>query len=629
VCTNQSKNPPRTRQRVNSEVQGVPDIDKASSSDADYIANPVQSQASPQVEILIDPPLSIKRPLVLLDGQAYAVSILDFQITKKDDADSKGKIYSHKPSKSRVEQQLVIVRGDGGVFADIPDGRFSKLDDLGIQLELPELPHRDKLWSPQGVMKFLVGYRPVPIEVFRKLTEVVDTFIDFDHSLADQETMTEFIALYVLSTWFLDAFNVIGFLWPNGERGSGKTNLLILISELGYLGQLILAGGSYASLRDMADCGATLCFDDAENLSDPKQSDPDKRALLLAGNRRGAYVSLKEPTKNKGWQTRYVNTFCARAFSAIRLPDSVLSSRSIIVPLIRTTDRKRANIDPADYSSWPYEHHELLDDLWALATASLPDLKPWDDWVGQNSKLTGRNLQPWRSVLGVAAWLEAMGVEGLWGRMEELAVSYQSERLNIETSDFTVLVIRAIIRCAKSAISAVSAIEKERTKIILPTMDVVRKAHDIIDEEDADLTKDIVTPRSVGRVMAKLRLPEVPRPGGQGHRRRSITLKELSHIAQSHEIPLPDELQADAMQATLPDIIDGTSGSTGTNGAVVTAKQISVNDLIKSSPYPNTSKPCFACKDTNWKLHQDGKTSHCGTCHPTRKEEEKLTKIVI
>lgn len=111
--------------------------------------------------------------------------------------------------------------------------------------------------------------------------------------------MAEAVACYTLATWFLDAFTVTGFLWPNGDRGSGKTQLLTVIAELGYLGQVILSGGSFASLRDLADYGACLAFDDAEGLSDPKRTDPDKRALLLAGNRRGNTVPLKEPRETR------------------------------------------------------------------------------------------------------------------------------------------------------------------------------------------------------------------------------------------------------------------------------------------------------------------------------------------
>jgi hypothetical protein len=94
----------------------------------------------------------------------------------------------------------------------------------------------------------------------------------------------------------------------------------------------MLAGGSYATLRDLADYGATLAFDDAEHVMDLHRGDPDKRALLLAGNRRGNYITVKEPVNGRAWRTRQVTSFCPRLFSAIRLPDAVLASRTIIVP---------------------------------------------------------------------------------------------------------------------------------------------------------------------------------------------------------------------------------------------------------------------------------------------------------
>ena len=259
--------------------------------------------------------------------------------------------------------------------------------------------------------------------------------------------MAEMVSCYILATWFLDAFKVAGFIWPNGEKGSGKTQLLTLIAELGYLGQLILAGGSYASLRDLADYGATLCFDDAENISDPKRTDPDKRALLLAGNRRGNSVPVKEPVPGGGWRTRYVNTFCARAFSAIRLPDPVLASRTVILPLIRTPDRYKANADPLEYSLWPHDRRELIDDLWALALLHLAELSAYEARVNEAATLTGRNLEPWRAILAVALWIEDAGIPGLYSRMERLSTSYQKERQQLESGDTTALIIRALCNC--------------------------------------------------------------------------------------------------------------------------------------------------------------------------------------
>ncbi len=289
---------------------------------------------------------------------------------------------------------------------------------------------------------------------------------------------------------------MIGFLWPNGDRGSGKTQLIAVIARLAYLGQVITAGGSFPSLRDLADYGATLAFDDAENLSDARRTDPDKRTLLLAGNRRGSAVPLKELGPDQKWRLRYVNTFCPRLFSATKIPDPILASRTIVVPLIRTPDRYRANVDPEDQAAWPHPRRELVDDCWALAATHLPELRAYEAQVNARARLTGRALEPWRALLAVAAWLddqdrmgrlrrgeagpgspqrtqsgwepaeardgrEAEGAAkgmGLFERMEELSWAYQAERVDLETGDLMSSTIEALGECAVRAINAVRAV---------------------------------------------------------------------------------------------------------------------------------------------------------------------------
>jgi hypothetical protein len=189
--------------------------------------------------------------------------------------------------------------------------------------------------------------------------------------------MCELVGCYVLASYLLDAFDVIDYLWPNGDKGVGKTHFLDVVTELAYLGQLVLSGGSYASLRDLADYGATLGFDDAEGIMDVKRCDPDKRALLLAGNRRGATVTVKEPDGDR-WVTRLIHTFCPRLFSAIRLLDDVLASRTITVPLVRSCDPDRARAEPLDHAAWPCDRRHLLDDLWAVGLTALPLLREYD-----------------------------------------------------------------------------------------------------------------------------------------------------------------------------------------------------------------------------------------------------------
>src|SRR5262245_49497491 len=78
--------------------------------------------------------------------------------------------------------------------------------------------------------------------------------------------------------------------------------------------------GTFAALRDLAEAGATILFDDAELLSTPDELDPDKRELVLAGNRKGVKLPVKEPLPSGGWGLRWMNAYCPRGFTAIRVP---------------------------------------------------------------------------------------------------------------------------------------------------------------------------------------------------------------------------------------------------------------------------------------------------------------------
>src|SRR5439155_3600412 len=105
------------------------------------------------------------------------------------------------------EQRSFIVRDDGVIFglrADEP------LQALGLSVHLPEIPPQDKIWSTPAIKAYHSGKRPNATDIFRRVVDTVDRFIDFDRSLADQRTVCELVACYILATWFLDAFNVTG-----------------------------------------------------------------------------------------------------------------------------------------------------------------------------------------------------------------------------------------------------------------------------------------------------------------------------------------------------------------------------------------------------------------------------------
>jgi len=556
--------------------------------------------APPVVELLDSAPLTIRRPLCLVNGKAYA-AIWPYVLTRITQKLMGGQVVQLKEPEEIREQSLHIVRNDGALF-----GPFERpLSTLGVEVALPEPPPaRDSLWSTPGIKAFITGYRPDPKDIFDRVKSVIARFIDFDRSLADQETMSQMLACFVISTWFLDAFSVAPYIWANGERGSGKTSLLLILVRLSYLGSSLSPSGSFAALRDLADYGATLGLDDAEDLTDPKKSDPDKRAILLSGNRKGITVPLKEPSPNgQGWKTREVNCYCPRIFSTIQRPDPTLSSRALIIPVVRTAQRSKGNADPLDDTQWPCDRQKLIDDLWALSLAHLTYMPTFDKLIGEKSKLIGRDLQPWRAILSVAAWLDSMGVSSLWGKIESLAAgTYQDERIDLEKIDINRIAMRALGEYAAQA--------PTKTEWSFSTQMIVEIIHSLIDDEEIEVDKEFINAKMLGMRFKKMRLSkrEYPRP-----RLWEISRRALATMFEAYRIPIPEGI-SDNLEIPLSGKLEGLVGLEGL--ASNPSNYANPSNLeIRKNPDLLPKNPCSACQSVAWYVGPGGNVV-CGICHP-------------
>lgn len=520
------------------------------------------------VEFEDAPPATMRRPLTIIDGRGYAAVWPYARVTVNESTDSKGKVVKHDPPRIRIEQRLYVVRDDGKMFDDAGRPHGHSGERLAFPIRLPERPEDRLLWSKQGFERYRNGQRPNPRDVFERLTQVVDRFIDFNRSFGDQSAMCELTACYILSTWYIEAVNVVGYLWPSGETGSGKTQFLVVVTELAYLGQLLQASGSFACLRDLADYGACMGFDDAEKIGDPKATDPDKRALLLAGNRRGVTIPVKESNGDRTWRTRYVNGFCSKLFSAIRLPDPVLMTRVIMMFLVRTNDPQRSNNDPADPKAWPEKRSGLVDDLWALGLQHVTALSAYESWVGDNARLHGRLLEPWKALLSVAKWLDDLGETGLWARMESLSMKYQAERQGAGVDDLQVAILHGLCKLlapGQSAISAIKTVCAITSEAIegdeFSTARIAEAAKEAATELELDINLDWIAARQVGRKLGALRFESRRKDGkgGRGWNIRRTLVRDRVHALGLTPVDLPDP------DADTPNI-NGTDGTNGTNG---------------------------------------------------------------
>jgi hypothetical protein len=179
-----------------------------------------QDQAT-GIVILDKAPAILSQPLGFIDGHAYAATWLWAEITTAE---------------GTVEDRArFIVRDDGAVYGP------NDLSDLGLQVKLDDTPPTGKLWSAKGVKLYRSGQRPDYPGIFARLTAVYDRFIDFSLSFSQRADMCELSACLSLATWLSPALTVLGYPWPNGEGGSGKTQWGVVWANTSYLGTVVLA----------------------------------------------------------------------------------------------------------------------------------------------------------------------------------------------------------------------------------------------------------------------------------------------------------------------------------------------------------------------------------------------------
>jgi hypothetical protein len=518
-----------------------------------------------RVEFLDDEPARLTRPLALLDGRAYATTWLTVRVhdqpppTAVDAASpaspAPGDGVSGEPTAAAADEpppteppaavvtarRPYVLRDDGVLFGD---GADHPLAGLGLELCLYEPPRADRLWRRPAVDRYRRGERPDAVDVFTRLVGCYDAFVAFGRSLADQATMCQLCACCTLATWLADAFAVLPYLWLTGERGSGKTQLGTVWAMTSYLGETLLAGSSYPTLRDLAEFGAALYFDDAEAVVGGRRGDPLKRELLLAGNRRGAQVALKVATP-EGWRTRWVDAFTPRAFSAIALPDATLGSRAIVVPLSRSRDPRRGQRDPADPAAWPCDRLALQDDLWALGLSLLPEATRAWRALDAETDLVGREYQKWRPLLAVAALLEARGVDGLVARLRAAMAAYREDRLDLVAADETTELVQGLVLIAERALALkvrefgqAGGLDYIREAVLtVENWLLLESARRAVPEGTLARRHELAGRTRVGQLMARLRF-ERARASDSGRARGwSMTVASILDVARAYGVP--------------------------------------------------------------------------------------------
>lgn len=266
----------------------------------------------------------INPSLDFLDGIMYVSQNLPF-ITEN----------SEKEDKKFGGMCTAIITSEGRVLKLDKEAFFNGIDGIKISSFPDRIENR---WSTQSIQAFVRGVASKPsfLDVFTKIRAKIEENIEFK----DPRYYSLF-ATWVMGTYFFPMFPAFPYIYIMGTKRSGKSKLLLLSSGMSFNGKNVVGMTTSTIFRLAEGNRASLHIDELEG--DKLAKDPEFRALLLQGYKKGATVPRSRKLQSGRWVIDEFTPYSPKMLVNIRGIDDVMEDRTITVIMERGTDPTKIN----------------------------------------------------------------------------------------------------------------------------------------------------------------------------------------------------------------------------------------------------------------------------------------------
>ena len=288
---------------------------------------------------------------------------------------------------------------------------FQDAEQQGFRLE-----HKDvnlTRFSPSGIERFLLEKWDKDIgELYNSVFSYITRYVYFTDS-----SHAHFLALWVMGTYLFRVFRYYPYVWVNAEKGSGKSLLLEVLSEICFNGLLVTNPTEATIFRTVHADETTLCLDEIESLRKrDKETHGAIMSLLNSGFCKSGQVQRAEGS-NANYKVRTYSTYSPKMLAGINEIDDVLQDRTVKIPLLR----KKASEVLVRYkmtNALIAFHRNLRDDLYSFALKYAPQIakihESSDETVSGLNHLSNREKDIFEPIFVLAnvieGYLQGLGV---------------------------------------------------------------------------------------------------------------------------------------------------------------------------------------------------------------------------
>jgi len=271
-------------------------------------------------------------------------------------------------------------------------------------------------WDKGCLEQWLKGEAaPTLAETLSAVRAIVDSHIEFRRL---EEPLL--VTCWILATYFHPLFHAFPRLHAYGEKGSGKSKLLEVVSLTAFNGLLHLNPTPATLFRLIDPLRPTLCLDEVESLAATDHK--DLLAIINAGYRSGARIDRVE---GQDFQLRSFEVYAPMALAGISGLNPVTADRCIGLVMDRGRNPQKIN-RPADPKNRDFAN--VRDGCYRVALSRFADVQRAQDSLGLPDWLNGRHRELYLPLLVVAALAEKEGCSGVTDALLAIAAKECEDR---------------------------------------------------------------------------------------------------------------------------------------------------------------------------------------------------------
>jgi DNA primase len=284
-------------------------------------------------------------------------------------------------------------------------------------LERTDIRVAEKRYSAETIDGFLQGSLSGDLEkTFTNIRHAIRLYIDF----SDERTY-DFLACWIIGTYFFPIFSHYPYVHFTGPKGSGKSQCLHVLRSLCHNAKIAGSMTLAVQFRIIGALQPTLLFDEMENLGQTQHTELH-RMLKYGFEKNGPEVWRMESSGNR-MEMNCWSVFCPRAFASIEGMEDVIASRSVQVIMERSfnEDIKNRTVNAYD-PLW----QDLRDRLFLITLEEGINVKSVYDSLDKSPQLhfSGRDWDIFKGILAVA---KAVGDDVLKSLLEFAADTHEAK----------------------------------------------------------------------------------------------------------------------------------------------------------------------------------------------------------